>query len=42
MFLLFFSILGGFMLVIGLYSVLWGKSREETQKASQDLEQASG
>ncbi|AES72790.1 WAT1-related protein At5g64700 [Medicago truncatula] len=35
------SILGGFMLVVGLYSVLWGKSREQTQKASQDLEQAS-
>lgn len=25
----FFSILGGFLLVGGLYSVLWGKSREQ-------------
>ncbi|XP_061351886.1 WAT1-related protein At5g64700-like [Gastrolobium bilobum] len=36
------SLLGGFVLVLGLYSVLWGKSREQMSKASLDLEQASG
>ncbi|KAK2391093.1 WAT1-related protein [Trifolium repens] len=33
------SVLGGLLLVVGLYSVLWGKNREQTSKASQDLEQ---
>ncbi|KAK7318488.1 hypothetical protein RJT34_03190 [Clitoria ternatea] len=37
------SVLGGFTLVIGLYCVLWGKSKEEMAKASLELEQqASG
>ncbi|XP_054821795.1 WAT1-related protein At5g64700-like [Prosopis cineraria] len=36
------SLLGGLILVIGLYSVLWGKSREQMPKASRDLEVASG
>ncbi|KAK2444928.1 WAT1-related protein [Trifolium repens] len=35
------SVLGGLLLVVGLYSVLWGKNREQTPKASQDLEQPS-
>ncbi|RYQ84846.1 hypothetical protein Ahy_B10g104337 [Arachis hypogaea] len=35
------SLLGGLALVVGLYSVLWGKSREQMPKASQDLEQTS-
>ncbi|MED6176042.1 hypothetical protein PIB30_084160 [Stylosanthes scabra] len=35
------SLLGGLALVVGLYSVLWGKSREQMPKASQDLEQVS-
>ncbi|XP_028766018.1 WAT1-related protein At5g64700 [Neltuma alba] len=35
------SLLGGLILVIGLYSVLWGKSREQMPKASRDLEVAS-
>jgi hypothetical protein len=28
-----FSVLGGILLVGGLYSVLWGKSKEETRSA---------
>ncbi|XP_020215470.2 WAT1-related protein At5g64700 [Cajanus cajan] len=36
------SLLGGISLVIGLYCVLWGKSREQMPKASLDLEEASG
>ncbi|TKY73871.1 WAT1-related protein [Spatholobus suberectus] len=37
------SLLGGFVLVLGLYSVLWGKSREQIPKATLDMEQqASG
>ncbi|CAL0327574.1 unnamed protein product [Lupinus luteus] len=36
------SILGGIALILGLYSVLWGKRREEMPKASLDLERASG
>ncbi|MED6197335.1 hypothetical protein PIB30_055660 [Stylosanthes scabra] len=35
------SLLGGLALVVGLYSVLWGKSREQMPKASQDMEQVS-
>ncbi|KAG5155398.1 hypothetical protein JHK82_013367 [Glycine max] len=35
------SLLGGITLVIGLYCVLWGKSREQMPKASLDLEEAS-
>ncbi|CAJ2641590.1 unnamed protein product [Trifolium pratense] len=35
------SVLGGFLLIVGLYSVLWGKNREQTPKVSQDLEQPS-
>ncbi|KAG5025484.1 hypothetical protein AAZX31_08G144200 [Glycine max] len=35
------SLLGGIALVIGLYCVLWGKSREQMPKASLDLEEAS-
>ncbi|KAK7369448.1 hypothetical protein VNO80_11486 [Phaseolus coccineus] len=35
------SILGSIVLVIGLYCVLWGKSREQMPKASLDLEEAS-
>ncbi|KAK7247533.1 hypothetical protein RIF29_42417 [Crotalaria pallida] len=35
------SILGGLALVLGLYCVLWGKSREQMSRASLDLEQAS-
>ncbi|KAK2391094.1 WAT1-related protein [Trifolium repens] len=35
------SVLGGLLLVVGLYSVLWGKNREQSPKASQDLEQPS-
>ena len=31
--LLFFSVLGGILLVGGLYSMLWGKRKEETQLA---------
>lgn len=42
-FLIFdFSILGGLVMVLGLYSVLWGKSREQILKVSLDLEQSSG
>ncbi|CAJ1937905.1 unnamed protein product [Sphenostylis stenocarpa] len=36
------SLLGGIGLVIGLYCVLWGKSREQIPKASLDLEEALG
>ncbi|KAK7399416.1 hypothetical protein VNO78_10598 [Psophocarpus tetragonolobus] len=36
------SVLGGIALVIGLYCVLWGKSREQMEKASLELEEASG
>ncbi|XP_027339245.1 WAT1-related protein At5g64700-like [Abrus precatorius] len=36
------SLLGGLVLIIGLYSVLWGKGREHMPKATQDVEQASG
>ncbi|KAI4345135.1 hypothetical protein L6164_012291 [Bauhinia variegata] len=35
------SLLGGLILVLGLYSVLWGKSREHMPKHSLDLEQAA-
>ncbi|XP_004503977.1 WAT1-related protein At5g64700 [Cicer arietinum] len=35
------SLLGSCALVLGLYCVLWGKSREEMPKVSLDLEQAS-
>ncbi|WJX40799.1 hypothetical protein P8452_28236 [Trifolium repens] len=35
------SVLGGLLLVVGLSSVLWGKNREQSPKASQDLEQPS-
>ncbi|KAK8472642.1 hypothetical protein PHAVU_002G268800 [Phaseolus vulgaris] len=35
------SLLGSIVLVIGLYCVLWGKSREQMPKASPDLEEAS-
>ncbi|XP_045803284.1 WAT1-related protein At5g64700-like [Trifolium pratense] len=36
------SVLGGILLVVGLYSVMWGKSREQqTTQVSQDLEQPS-
>ncbi|MED6112509.1 hypothetical protein PIB30_062361 [Stylosanthes scabra] len=35
------SILGGVLLVIGLYSVLWGKTREEMPKVTDDLELGS-
>ncbi|XP_020212931.1 WAT1-related protein At5g64700 [Cajanus cajan] len=34
------SLLGGLVLVLGLYSVLWGKSREQMAKATIDVEQA--
>ncbi|CAJ2641589.1 unnamed protein product [Trifolium pratense] len=40
-FLSLFGVLGGFLLVVGLYSVLWGKNREQTPKVLQDLEQPS-
>ncbi|XP_061345067.1 WAT1-related protein At5g64700 [Gastrolobium bilobum] len=36
------SLLGGIFLVLGLYFVLWGKSREQLPKASLDLELPSG
>ncbi|CAK8578911.1 unnamed protein product [Lathyrus sativus] len=35
------SLLGSCALVLGLYCVLWGKSREQMPKASLDMEQAS-
>ncbi|PNX85205.1 auxin-induced protein 5ng4-like, partial [Trifolium pratense] len=35
------SLLGSCALVLGLYFVLWGKSREQMPKSSVDLEQAS-
>ncbi|KAL3025787.1 hypothetical protein AAZX31_04G197300 [Glycine max] len=35
------SLLGGFVLILGLYSVLWGKNREHMPKATLDMEQAS-
>jgi hypothetical protein len=35
------SILGSCALVLGLYFVLWGKSREQMPIASVDLEKAS-
>lgn len=35
------SLLGSCGLVLGLYFVLWGKSREQMPKASVDIEQAS-
>ncbi|XP_019415870.1 PREDICTED: WAT1-related protein At5g64700-like isoform X1 [Lupinus angustifolius] len=36
------SILGGIALIIGLYCVLWGKSREQMPKVPLNLEHASG
>ncbi|KOM41144.1 hypothetical protein LR48_Vigan04g134200 [Vigna angularis] len=37
------SVLGGLVLILGLYSVLWGKNREHMPKDTQDVEQqASG
>jgi len=33
------SVLGGFVLILGLYSVLWGKNREHMPKGTQDVEQ---
>ncbi|CAJ1974672.1 unnamed protein product, partial [Sphenostylis stenocarpa] len=32
------SVLGGFVLILGLYSVLWGKNREHMPKGTQDVE----
>ncbi|KAI4317148.1 hypothetical protein L6164_025046 [Bauhinia variegata] len=35
------SLLGGLILAVGLYSVLWGKSREQMPNNSLDMEQAA-